>query len=241
MKDMAAAGDKTRVLVIDDEPPIRRLLRTSLGAEGFEVLEAENAEDALAMISAAKPDVAILDLGLPDLDGLDVIRGVRASGSKMPIIVLSSRAGERGKVEALDLGADDYVTKPFGIAELVARIRTALRHSFQVQGSEPVFNSGDLSVDLVRRIVTVKGAEVKLSPKEYGILRLLVLHAGKVLTHRFLMQEVWGPSCDVQYLRIYVRQLRQKIEAGREAPAHILTETGVGYRLRVQNSEPKPG
>jgi two-component system, OmpR family, KDP operon response regulator KdpE len=238
---MTVAGDKTRVLVIDDEPPIRRLLRTSLGAEGFEVLEAENGEDALVMIGAAKPDVAILDLGLPDLDGLDVIRGVRASGSKMPIIVLSSRAGERGKVEALDLGADDYVTKPFGIAELVARIRTALRHSFQVQGSEPVFHSGDLSVDLVRRIVTVKGEEVKLSPKEYGILRLLVLHAGKVLTHRFLMQEVWGPSCDVQYLRIYVRQLRQKIEAGREAPAHILTETGVGYRLRVWNSEANPG
>ena len=173
------------------------------------------------MIGDAKPDIAILDLGLPDLDGLDVIRGVRGTGSKMPIIVLSSRAGERGKVEALDLGADDYVTKPFGIAELVARIRTALRHSFQVQGSEPVFNSGDLSVDLVRRIVTVKGEEVKLSPKEYGILRLLVLHAGKVLTHRFLMQEVWGPSCDVQYLRIYVRQLRQKIEAGRgSARAH---------------------
>ena len=241
MKDMTAAGDKTRVLVIDDEPPIRRLLRTSLGAEGFEVLEAENAEQALALIGDAKPDIAILDLGLPDLDGLDVIRGVRGSGSKMPIIVLSSRDGERGKVEALDLGADDYVTKPFGIAELVARIRTALRHSFQVQGSEPVFNSGDLSVDLVRRIVTVKGEEVKLSPKEYGILRLLVLHAGKVLTHRFLMQEVWGPSCDVQYLRIYVRQLRQKIEPGAEAPAHILTETGVGYRLRVQGGEPKPG
>ena len=241
MKDMTAAGDKTRVLVIDDEPPIRRLLRTSLGAEGFEVLEAENGEDALAMIGTAKPDVAILDLGLPGLDGLDVIRGVRASGSKMPIIVLSSRSAERGKVEALDLGADDYVTKPFGIAELVARIRTALRHSFQVQGSEPVFNSGDLSVDLVRRIVTVKGEEVKLSPKEYGILRLLVLHAGKVLTHRFLMQEVWGPSCDVQYLRIYVRQLRQKIEAGPEAPAHILTETGVGYRLRVQNAGPGAG
>ncbi len=240
MKDMTAAGDKTRVLVIDDEPPIRRLLRTSLGAEGFEVLEAENAEQALALIGDAKPDIAILDSGLPDLDGLDVIRGVRGTGSKMPIIVLSSRDGERGKVEALDLGADDYVTKPFGIAELVARIRTALRHSFQVQGSEPVFNSGDLSVDLVRRIVTVKGEEVKLSPKEYGILRLLVLHAGKVLTHRFLMQEVWGPSCDVQYLRIYVRQLRQKIEPGAEAPAHILTETGVGYRLRVQGGEPKP-
>jgi two-component system, OmpR family, KDP operon response regulator KdpE len=231
---MGLSSDKTRVLVIDDEPPIRRLLRTSLGAEGFEVLEAENAEQALAQIASAKPDIAILDLGLPDLDGLDIIREVRGGGSKMPIIVLSSRAGERGKVEALDLGADDYVTKPFGIAELVARIRTALRHSFQVQGSEPVFTSGNLSVDLVRRIVTVNGREVKLSPKEYGILRLLVLHAGKVLTHRFLMQEVWGPSCDVQYLRIYVRQLRQKIEPERASPAHILTETGVGYRLRVQ-------
>jgi two-component system, OmpR family, KDP operon response regulator KdpE len=231
---MGATSDKTRVLVIDDEPPIRRLLRTSLGAEGFEVLEAGTAEQALAQIAAAKPDIAILDLGLPDLDGLDIIREVRGGGSKMPIIVLSSRDGERGKVEALDLGADDYVTKPFGIAELVARIRTALRHSFQVQGSEPVFTSGNLSVDLIRRIVTVKGGEVKLSPKEYGILRLLVLHAGKVLTHRFLMQEVWGPSCDVQYLRIYVRQLRQKIELDPESPAHILTETGVGYRLRVQ-------
>jgi two-component system, OmpR family, KDP operon response regulator KdpE len=230
---MTAGGDRTRILVIDDEPPIRRLLRTSLNAEGFDVLEAENAEKALALIAGAKPDVAILDLGLPDLDGLDVIRKVRADGSKMPIIVLSSRAGERGKVEALDLGADDYVTKPFGIAELVARIRTAIRHRFQQEGSEPAFRSGDLSVDLVRRIVTVKGEEVKLSPKEYDILRLLVLHAGKVLTHRFLMQEVWGPSCDVQYLRIYVRQLRQKIEAEPERPAHILTETGVGYRLRV--------
>ncbi len=176
------------------------------------MLEAENAEKALGLIASASPDVAILDLGLPDLDGLDIIRKVRAEGSKMPIIVLSSRAGERGKVEALDLGADDYVTKPFGIAELVARIRTALRHRFHQQGSEPLFKSGDLSVDLVRRIVTVKAREVKLSPKEYDILRLLVLHAGKVLTHRFLMQEVWGPACDVQYLRIYVRQLRQKIE-----------------------------
>ncbi|MGO9486913.1 MAG: response regulator [Rhodomicrobium sp.] len=231
---MAAASDKTRVLVIDDEPPIRRLLRTSLAAEGFEVLEAPNAEKALALIGSAKPDIAILDLGLPDLDGLDVIRGVRDAGSKMPIIVLSSRAGERGKVEALDLGADDYVTKPFGIAELVARIRTALRHRFHEQGSEPVFKSGDLCVDLVRRFVTVKDEEVKLSPKEYDILRLLVLHAGKVLTHRFLMQEVWGPACDVQYLRIYVRQLRQKIETGADSPPHILTETGVGYRLRVQ-------
>jgi two-component system KDP operon response regulator KdpE len=238
---MATASDKTPILVVDDEPPIRRLLRTSLAAEGFEVLEADTAEKALALIASGRPEIAILDLGLPDLDGLDVIRRVRAGGSKLPIIVLSSRGEERGKVEALDLGADDYVTKPFGIAELVARIRTALRHRFLEQGSEPVFKSGDLTADLVRRVVTVKGEEVKLSPKEYDILRLLVLHAGKVLTHRFLMQEVWGAACDVQYLRIYVRQLRQKIETDPEYPMHILTETGVGYRLRVQDGPPKGG
>jgi two-component system KDP operon response regulator KdpE len=232
---MTAASDKTPLLVVDDEPAIRRLLRTSLGAEGFEVLEAENAGKALALIEARKPEVVILDLGLPDLDGLDVIRRIRANGSKLPIIVLSSRGDERGKVEALDLGADDYVTKPFGIAELVARIRTALRHRFQEQGGEPLFKSGGLQVDLVRRVVTVDGEEVKLSPKEYDILRLLILHAGKVLTHRFLMQQVWGAGCDVQYLRIYVRQIRQKIEATPERPTHILTETGVGYRLRAQD------
>jgi two-component system KDP operon response regulator KdpE len=231
---MTAGSDRTPLLVVDDEPPIRRLLRTSLGAEGFEVFEADCAEKAFATIDAKKPEIVILDLGLPDLDGLDVIRRIRQSGSKLPIVVLSSRGDERGKVEALELGADDYVTKPFGIAELVARIRTALRHRFQAQGGEPLFRSAPLEMDLVRRIVTVNGAEVKLSPKEYDILRLLVLHAGKVLTHRFIMQQVWGVACDVQYLRIYVRQLRQKIEADPERPALIMTETGVGYRLRVQ-------
>jgi two-component system, OmpR family, KDP operon response regulator KdpE len=227
-------SDRTPLLVVDDEPPIRRLLRTSLGAEGFEVIEADNAEKALTAIEARKPEIVILDLGLPDQDGLDVIRSIRRSGSKLPIVVLSSRGDERGKVEALELGADDYVTKPFGIAELVARIRTALRHRFQEQGGEPLFKSGPLQVDLVRRVVTVSGEEVKLSPKEYDILRLLVLHAGKVLTHRFIMQQVWGAGCDVQYLRIYVRQLRQKIEKDPERPSLIMTETGVGYRLRVQ-------
>jgi two-component system KDP operon response regulator KdpE len=231
---MTAGSERTPLLVVDDEPPIRRLLRTSLGAEGFEVFEADNAEKAFAMIEARKPEIVILDLGLPDQDGLDVIRRIRRSGSKLPIVVLSSRGDERGKVEALELGADDYVTKPFGIAELVARIRTALRHRFQEQGGEPLFKSGPLQVDLVRRVVTVNGQEVKLSPKEYDILRLLVLHAGKVLTHRFIMQQVWGAASDVQYLRIYVRQLRQKIEADPERPALIMTETGVGYRLRVQ-------
>jgi two-component system KDP operon response regulator KdpE len=231
---MTAGSDRTPLLVVDDEPPIRRLLRTSLGAEGFEVIEADNAANALAAIEARKPEVVILDLGLPDQDGLDVIRSIRRSGSKLPIVVLSSRGDERGKVEALELGADDYVTKPFGIAELVARIRTALRHRFQEQGGEPLFKSGPLQVDLVRRAVAVNGEEVKLSPKEYDILRLLVLHAGKVLTHRFIMQQVWGAASDVQYLRIYVRQLRQKIERDPERPSLIMTETGVGYRLRVQ-------
>ena len=230
---MTAGSERTPLLVVDDEPPIRRLLRTSLGAEGFEVLEADTAEKAFAVIEARKPEIVILDLGLPDQDGLDVIRRIRRSGSKLPIVVLSSRGDERGKVEALELGADDYVTKPFGIAELVARIRTALRHRFQEQGGEPLFKSGPLQVDLVRRVVTVSGEEVKLSPKEYDILRLLVLHAGKVLTHRFIMQQVWGAASDVQYLRIYVRQLRQKIEPDPERPTLIMTETGVGYRLRV--------
>jgi len=173
----------------------------------------------------------ILDLGLPDRDGLDLLATIRQT-SQVPVIVLSSRGDERGKVAAFDLGADDYVTKPFGMAELVARIRAALRHRLQVEGAEPVFHSGDLSVDLVRRIVRVKDEEVKLSPKEYDILRQLVLHAGKVLTHKHLLREVWGPATeDVQYLRIYIRQLRQKLEADPERPRLILTEAGVGYRL----------
>jgi two-component system KDP operon response regulator KdpE len=221
------------VLIVDDEPPIRRLLRTSLTAQGYRIAEADNAAAALVEIRNHEPDVVILDLGLPDADGLTVIETVRRS-SALPIIVLSSRGDERGKVEALDLGADDYLTKPFGMAELVARIRAALRHRLQVDGAEAVFRSGDLTVDLVRRIVRVKDVEVKLSPKEYDILRQLVLHAGKVLTHKHLLREVWGPAtADVQYLRIYIRQLRQKLEADPERPLLILTEAGVGYRLTV--------
>ena len=173
----------------------------------------------------------ILDLGLPDLQGQDVIRTLRGRGSAVPIVVLSSRDDEAGKVEALDLGADDYVTKPFGIDELLARIRTALRHRLQLQGERPLFRSGDLAVDLVRRTVRVRDAEVKLSPKEYDILRALVAHAGQVLTHKFLLKEVWGGETDPQYVRIYVRSLRQKIEADPSRPRHILTESGVGYRL----------
>ncbi len=222
-----------RVLVVDDEPPIRRFLRTTLSAQGYDIAEAEDGATALEEVRRRPPDLLVLDLGLPGVGGLEVIRRLRGDGVAAPIIVLSSRADEAGKVEALDLGADDYVTKPFGMDELLARIRAALRHRLQQQGERPLFRSGDLAVDLVRRIVTVRGAEVKLSPREYDLLRLLVAHAGKVLTHRFILKEVWGADTDVQYLRIYIRQLRQKIEREPERPQHILTETGVGYRLRA--------
>ncbi len=225
-------GDGPLILVIDDEPAIRRLLRTSLSAQRYRVAEAETAAEGIRRVRGDRPDAVILDLGLPDQDGIAVIRALRGF-SKVPIIVLSSRGDERGKIEALDLGADDYVTKPFGMGELVARIRAALRHGVQDAGAEPVFCSGDLTIDLVHRLVTVGGDEVKLSPKEYDILRLLVTHAGKVLTHRMIMQEVWGAAGDVQYLRIYIRQLRQKLEKTPERPAHIVTETGIGYRLRL--------
>ncbi len=227
------ASGPLRVIVVDDEPAIRRFLRTSLRAEGYEVVEEETGEAALIEIRRRTPDLIMLDLGLPGLDGLEIIRRLRGAGTAVPIIVLSSRTDERGKVEALDLGADDYVTKPFGVDELLARIRAALRHRLQQQGEQPVFHSGDLTVDLVRRIVTVRGTPVKLSPREYDILRLLIQHAGKVLTHRMILKEVWSADADVQYLRIYIRQLRQKIEPDPERPTHILTETGVGYRLRM--------
>ncbi len=228
------SASMTRILIVDDEPPIRRLLRTSLVSQGFQIVEAATGREALDEVGQAQPDLIVLDLGLPDMQGQEVIRLLRGQGSSVPIVVLSSRTDETGKVEALDLGADDYVTKPFGTDELLARIRTALRHRLQQQGERPVFSSGDLSVDLVRRIVRVSGTEVKLSPKEYDILRMLVAHAGKVLTHRMLMSEVWGGETDVQYLRIYIRQLRQKIEADPARPQHILTETGIGYRLRME-------
>ena len=222
-----------RILVVDDEPAILRFLRTGLSAQGYLVSEAQDGRAALDTLRRNAVDMVILDLGLPDMDGLEVIRRMRGAGSRVPIIVLSSRDDEGGKVEALDLGADDYVTKPFGIDELFARVRAAQRHRLQEQGERSLFRSGDLVVDLVRRVVTVRGAEMKFAPREYDLLRLLVAHAGKVLTHRFILHEVWGVETDVQYLRIYIRALRQKIEADPERPAHILTETGVGYRLRA--------
>mgnify|MGYP001373331089 CR=1 FL=1 len=221
-----------KILVIDDEPPIRKLLRMGLAAHGYETLDATNGKTALEML-ASKPDLVILDLGLPDIDGLELLRQIRRAHDSLPIIILSSRGDEVGKVAALDQGADDFVTKPFGMEELLARMRAALRHQLQVQGERPVFVAGDLSVDLVRRIVRVADREVKLSPKEYDLLRLLVQHAGKVLTHKFLLRELWDEPTDTQYLRVYVRQLRRKIEADPERPRHLLTETGVGYRLRA--------
>ncbi len=222
-----------RILVVDDEPAIRRYLKTSLSAQGYLISEAEDGSAALEALKREPVDLIVLDLGLPGMDGFTVIQELRAGGSSLPIIVLSVRADEAGKVRALDLGADDYVTKPFGIDELLARIRTALRHRLQQEGEKPVFKSGALSVDLVRRVVTVGASEVKLTPREYDLLRLLVAHAGKVLTHRFILQEVWGTETDVQYLRIYIRTLRQKLEADPEQPRLILTEQGVGYRLRA--------
>jgi two-component system KDP operon response regulator KdpE len=221
-----------RVLVIDDEPPIRKLLRMGLGTQGYRVIEAADGQSALDYLRE-KPDLVILDLGLPDMQGLELLRTMRTRDERVPIVVLSSRADETAKVQALDLGADDYVTKPFGMDELLARIRAALRHQLQVQGERPIFRVGDLSVDLVRRIVKTGDKEVKLSPKEYELLRLLVQHAGKVLTHRFLLKELWSDLTDAQYLRVYVRQLRQKVEADPQRPQYILTETGIGYRLRA--------
>jgi two-component system KDP operon response regulator KdpE len=234
-------ADGIPVLIVDDEPPIRRLLRTSLGAQGFAILEAADGASGLASVARDRPELIVLDLGLPDMDGIEVIRSLRAGGDRTPVVVLSGRGDETGKVAALDAGADDYVTKPFGMAELVARMRTALRHRLQEQGSAPVFRHGDLAVDLTRRLVTRAEREIKLSPKEYDILRLLVMHAGKVLTHRMIMQEVWGAAGDVQYLRIYVRQLRQKLEADVNRPTLIVTETGVGYRLAESNDGREPG
>jgi two-component system KDP operon response regulator KdpE len=226
------SAPQIKVLVIDDEPPIRKLLRMGLSTQGYDILEAGNGKAALELL-AQNPALIILDLGLPDIQGHELLRMIRGRNDGVPIVVLSSRGDEAGKVEALDLGADDYLTKPFGMDELLARLRAALRHQLQVHGERPVFRLGELSVDLVRRIVKLGDRNVKLSPKEYELLRVLVQHAGKVLTHRFLLGELWDELTDAQYLRVYVRQLRQKIEADPERPQYVLTETGVGYRMRA--------
>jgi two-component system KDP operon response regulator KdpE len=222
-----------RVLVIDDEPPIRKLLRVGLSAHGYQIIEASSGKMAFELLNEQPPDLVVLDLGLPDMQGHELLRAMRARNDRVPIVVLSSRDDEAGKVQALDSGADDYVTKPFGMDELLARMRAALRHQLQTHGERPIFRVGELTVDLVRRIVKLGDKEIKLSPKEYELLRMLVQHAGKVLTHKFLLNQLWSDLTDAQYLRVYVRQLRQKIETDPERPHYILTETGIGYRLRA--------
>jgi two-component system KDP operon response regulator KdpE len=222
-----------RVLVVDDEPQIRRFLRTGLGGHAYAVLEASTGNGALDQVAASKPDLLILDLGLPDIDGVELIKRLR-EWSQVPIIVLSVREREQDKIGALDAGADDYLTKPFGIGELLARMRVALRH-VSPTGEEPTFQTGELKVDLARRIVTVAEREVKLTPTEYSIFKFLVAHAGKVVTHQQLLRGVWGPEYqnESHYVRVYVGQLRQKLERDPARPRYILTEPGVGYRLRV--------
>lgn len=223
-----------RILIVDDEPQIRRFLRTSLAAHGYTILEAAGGQEALSSAASDRPDVAILDLGLPDMDGMEIIRRIR-EWSQLPIIVLSVRGREADKIAALDAGADDYITKPFSMGELMARIRAALRNRLADEVQEPVFRCGGLEIDLARRQVKVDDREIKLTPNEYELLRVLVTHAGKVVTHQHLLREVWGPA-DVDqthYVRVYVGQLRQKIEADPSQPKFILTEPGVGYRLTM--------
>jgi two-component system KDP operon response regulator KdpE len=235
-KEPTPSQQSAAVLIVDDEAPIRRFLRTTLTAQGFRVFEASTGREAIAEASARTPDLIVLDLGLPDLNGLEVTRQLRAWTSA-PIIVLSARNQEQDKVAALDLGADDYVTKPFGVGELLARIRVALRHMARSNGDvgEAIFSCGDLRVDLARRTVFVAEREIHLTPIEYKLLTVLVRHAGKVLTHRQLLQEVWGPhhTEDAHYVRIYVRQLRNKLEPNPAHPRFLITELGVGYRLRT--------
>jgi len=222
---------KTRVLVVDDEPAILRFLKPALEANGFEVGSAATAGEALKQISGRPPDIVILDLGLPDSDGKEVVRQVRL-WSDVPIVVLSAREREAEKIESLDLGADDFVNKPFGIGELMARLRAALRHRAQRQGETPILKAGDVEIDTVRHRVLRGGEEIKLTPREFDLLASLARHAGKVITHRQLLTSVWGPAHaqDTQYLRVYIGQLRQKIETNPDDPKIILTELGIGYR-----------
>lgn len=224
------------IIVIEDDSSIRRFLRTSLGTQGFNVFEADTGKQGVVEVSVRKPDLLILDLGLPDMDGVDVIKAIRA-WSTVPIIILSARSSEQQKIDALDVGADDYLTKPFGFGELLARIRVALRHSIrlQEQNQADVFIAANLKVDLLNRVVSVDDQEIHLTPIQYRLLTVLVKHAGKVMTHQQILNEVWGPSYqeNAHYLRIYMSQLRQKLESDPTQPKFLLTESGVGYRLKV--------
>jgi two-component system KDP operon response regulator KdpE len=224
----------SRILVVDDEKPIRRFLRTSLAAHGFEVFEAADGQEALLTAANARPDLIILDLGLPDLNGIEVTRRLR-EWTQTPIIILSVREQENDKINALDAGADDYLTKPFGVGELTARIRVALRHAAPVE-NQPIFHKGELMVDQVRRLVTLNGMEVSLTPTEYDLLKLLIRHAGKVVTHNQILRQVWGQAYEDQshLVRVNISNLRHKIEADPTQPQFIITEPGVGYRFRLE-------
>jgi two-component system KDP operon response regulator KdpE len=223
------------LVLIEDEPQIRRFLRATLGSHGYRLHEAETGEDGLIEAASRQPDVVILDLGLPDVDGLQVIRRLR-EWSKVPIIVLSARGQEGDKVAALDAGADDYVSKPFAVGELLARLRVALRHAAAGESGEPTFTVGDLTVDQIKRQVRVDGREVHLTPIEYRLLTLLVRHSGRVVSQRQLLKEVWGPGQTEQthYLRVYMGTLRRKLEKDPARPRYLLTEPGVGYRLAAE-------
>jgi two-component system KDP operon response regulator KdpE len=222
-----------RVLIVDDEPAIRRFLRVTLTTQDYNIIEAVSGQEALLKAAADKPDIIVLDIGLPDIDGVEVTRLLR-QWTQIPIIILSVRGAESDKIAALDAGADDYLTKPFGVGELLARLRAALRRAAQTT-SEPVFTSGNLKVDLSRRLITVSGNEVQLTPTEYELLRVLVTHAGKVLTHHFLLREVWGAEYGEEFhmLHVNISNLRRKIEPDSTRPQFIITEPGVGYRLRT--------
>jgi len=235
MTSMEADTPGAKILIVDDEPQIRRFLKASLAAHDYHVVEAPNGKETVKACTLEKPDLVILDLGLPDMDGLDVISSVR-EWSAVPIIVLSIRSDETDKVEALDRGANDYVTKPFGMGELLARIRAALRQSSGTDsGSDPVMRAGEVEIDMSKRLVVVNGSPVRLSRKEYDLLRILVTHADKVISHQQLLNEVWGPAYveETQYLRVYIGHLRQKLADDGSEPKLIITEPGVGYRFQV--------
>jgi two-component system, OmpR family, KDP operon response regulator KdpE len=231
MTEATTAG--AQILIVDDELQIRRFLRISLEANGYHIHETATGQEAIAKTAQLRPDLVILDMGLPDMDGLEVLKRLR-EWTQTPVIILSVRDSDHDKVAALDAGADDYLTKPFSLEELMARIRTAQRHA-QPQGQDVTFTSGRLQVDLTHRLVTVNGEPIKITPTEYGLLRLLIQHAGKVLTHQQILRGVWGPEYihETHYLRVYFAQLRQKIEENPALPEIILTEPGVGYRLVV--------
>ena len=226
-----------RILIVDDEPRILRFLSPSLKAAGYDVLTATNGADALKVAGLQAPDLMLLDLGLPDMDGKDVISSLR-SWTKMPIIVVSARGRETEKIAALDLGADDYINKPFGMGELMARLRTALRHAAHQSGEETAFIVDDLSIDILAHSVRLAGKPVKLTPKEFDLLAVLVRHAGRVVTHRQLLTTVWGTGHvdDLQYLRVFIAQLRQKLELEPDRPSILLTEPGIGYRLSSEGA-----